>query len=363
MRKRVLQVMNYGSAYKGNFIRSIEALETEISKDCGKIVYVLPRRAKKRDWTVKMKEEGHSVFFLNDRIFADTILLKRLIKEFDINIIHSHFMTYKTYIPIRLARISQRIIPHIVHAHSQAKRGEILLIDFLRKKIIDEKVFICVSDAVKEQFEKRGHKCTTVKNSIDFSRLNTCAHLDRSDYQNNPDDKLLLMLGYDFKIKGIDTVIRSLQKYDKDHNIVLLLCVANHIEKARKQITKLCGGIPEWIKLLPPRDDIASYYNICDLFVSASRNEGFNYSLVEAAYCLKPIAATDIPGQNELEIPFTFIFEKNNEEQFFSVAKKSLNISDEQRLYNTNIAKEYVIEQFSLHKWTKRVAEIYSKYL
>jgi len=357
----VLQVMNYGAAYPGNFIRSMMALERRLSADGGQMIYVFPQRAKERAWVHEMKDSGHEIFFLSNSIPAAARELRRLICRFNIDIIHSHFMNYSSYIPIRLARIFNKDIPHIVHVHSQPKRAEKPLLDALRKKIIDEYIFICVSNAVAVEFSKRGHKCTTVINGVDFTRLESFEALDRFDFVNRAEDRTILMFGYDFHIKGIDLAIKSLQKYDENHNIVLLLCVASHIEKAKEQIAELCGGIPDWIKLLPPRDDIASYYKLADAFVSASRSEGFNYSLVEAAYCGTAVAASDIPGQNELKIPFTFIFQNENEEQFFKAVSDALSMNKEETENYKDTARDYIAKNFSLDCWAEKIIDVYKK--
>lgn len=355
----ILQVMNYGAAYPGNLIRCVKALEERIAQDGGKIVYVFPKRAEKRSWVIDMKDKGENIVFLNYGIFSAAKQLRKLIRQYDINIIHSHFMNYRTYLPIRLARAFNKGIPHIVHAHSQPKREAKPFLDYFRRKIMDEEIFICVSEAVAQEFSKRGHMCVTVKNGIDFTRLDSYCEPKREEYINRPDDKLLLMFGYDFNIKGIDIAIKSLQKYDLNHNIVLLICVASHLEEAKEQIIEICGEIPDWIRLLPPREDIATYYRLADAFVSASRSEGFNISLVEAAYCSIPIAATDIPGQNELKIPFTIEFESENKEQFFEAVNQALSIGKVENCRNNAVVRDYVINSFSIENWEKEIVEAY----
>lgn len=361
MAHNVLQVMNYAAAYPGNFIRSMMALERKLAEDGGRMIYVFPQRAKERQWVQEMKSNGFEIFFLSDSIVVAAKELRELIHRFNADIIHSHFINYNLYIPIRLALIFNRDIAHIVHAHSQPKKDVRPILDSLRKRVINEQAFICVSNSVAEEFSKRGHNCTTVMNGVDFSRLENFENLSREKFVNQSDNTTVLMFGYDFHIKGIDTAIKSLQKYDKNQNIVLLLCVASHAQKAKRQIIELCGEIPNWIRLLPPRDDVASYYKLADVFVSASRSEGFNYSLVEAAYCGTAVAATDIPGQNELNIPFTFSFESENEEQFFSAVSGALAMSNEEIDIYRKIARDYVIKSFSLENWAEKVIKVYKK--
>ena len=68
------------------------------------------------------------------------------------------------------------------------------------------------------------------------------------------------------------------------------------------KITEKLGKIPAWIKLLEPVENISAYYDEAAAFLSPSREEGFCYSAVEAAWCKCPVIASDISGQNGINI-------------------------------------------------------------
>ena len=357
---RVLQVMDYYSAYPGNFMHSIKALEVEIHKSGGILVYVMPEAALRRDWVLEMQAAGKNMRFLSGNTVKDALLIRKLVKQFDINIIHSHFATRRLYLPIRIARIGNRRIPHFFHAHSQPKRGEKPFLDFIRNRLIDETLYICVGESVAAPYSARGRKCAVVRNAVDFSRLEQFQQLDRSEYLIKPSNRLLLMLGYDFQIKGIDVAIKALQKYDKGHEWILLICVASRFERAKEQAADLLGEIPSWLKLVPPRNDIASYFRLADVFLSASRTEGIPYALLEAAYCGTPVAASDIPGQKELKIPYKAEFECENEEELYTAVASLLSRPEETARRESAEAKEYIKQSFAMDRWTGEILKLYA---
>lgn len=83
---------------------------------------------------------------------------------------------------------------------------------------------------------------------------------------------------------------------DEGQNIYLAVCTASNTQTIAEQIRAQFGEFPEWLKLLPPRQDIASYYRAADIYIQASRSEGFCYAIVEAAYCGKTVVASDCLG-------------------------------------------------------------------
>src|SRR5437879_9500126 len=95
-------------------------------------------------------------------------------------------------------------------------------------------------------------------------------------------------------------------------DISLLLSLSINREVIESKIRERFEQVPQWLTILDPRDDIASYYKLSDYFISASREEGFCNALVEAAYCGRPIITSDIPGPQSLNIPHTYKFTSEN---------------------------------------------------
>lgn len=111
------------------------------------------------------------------------------------------------------------------------------------------------------------------------------------------------------------------------------------------------------------RDDVSSYYKETDFFLSPSIEEGFPYSLDEAAYCEVPIVASKCPGQSENKVPEIYwiedpsLYDRNtNVKTLESTILKAIDSIDS---INVTNAKSYVINNFNINKWAAQVISVY----
>jgi len=350
----VLQIMNYGAAYKGNFMSAMLLLDEALKARSGTVVYLLPERAKERGWANDMICEGEPVYFMPGNLLRAALLIKKLIKAHGIDLVHAHFIDFRQYLPLRAALLFTRV-PHLFHAHSLPKKRSGAPVNFLRRKLIGAKKVLCVSGAVREQYAARGYDCVTVKNGLDFARLDDFQPLSRGALTKYPGAKTVFMMGYDVQIKGVDTAVRALRDFDTARRFALCVCVANHLDEVTAQIAALLdGGIPDWVTLLPPRPDIAAYYRAADVFLSASRFEGLPYSVCEAAYSGLPLALSDIPPHRELSIPGVVFFEPDDAQGLYDALCALPNAPPPS-------AREYVAGEFAIDTWIAQILAIYDK--
>ncbi|MCL2508040.1 MAG: glycosyltransferase family 4 protein [Oscillospiraceae bacterium] len=354
--KNVLQIMNYGAQYKGNFISSMLLLEDALLDRCGEnTVYLLPSRAKARDWANEMIGAGKTVYFMPGNPLKAASLIRKIIGGHDIDIIHSHFITFRDYIPLQLALLFKRI-PHLFHAHSVPKKRSTAAGEFLKRRLTKLSIVVCVSDAVSEQYTARGYNCVTVRNGLDLTRLDAFQPIERGGLTAaGPGVKIVFMMGYDLHVKGVDTAVRALSEFDTSRQFALCVCVANHMDEVRAGIIELLGEIPPWVRLLPPRADVASYYRAADIFLAPSRFEGFSYSVCEAAYMELPLALSDIPAHRELSIPGAAFFAPEDAHGLYDalcgISRNSPPLSE---------AKSYAANTFSIEAWIKQILSIYN---
>ena len=124
------------------------------------------------------------------------------------------------------------------------------------------------------------------------------------------------------------------------------------------------SDVPDWILLLPPREDVSSYYRMADVFLSPSRQEGFCYALVEAAYCRTPVLASAIDAQKDLALPKSAFFPPEDVEALASVLLRVL--SEEHtasRAQALEQAGERVRQTYALSRWAERVLAAYLEIL
>ena len=355
--KNVLLICGYAAPYKGNFILSLEYLE-DTYKD-GKMVYMFPENAKNVVWMADFQKK-HCVYFMPMGFFGKKVN-RKILKELknillieDIKIIHTHFLVYN-YSLFVAKHTFARNIRMIAHIHNQfaiptTKSAPI-------KKFVMEHSYdtiVGVSKSVANGLNKSiKHKnITHIDNAICFSRLDTYEKISLRDNENQ---KVVLMAGWPALVKGVDIAAEAILELRNDGcDIKLCIMQSGDFEQTQHCVTEAIGSYPDWVEILPPREDVATYYNAADIFLSASRTEAFSYCLVEAAYCTPMLITSDIPGPSDLKIDGMERFVSEDVEDLAHKMKELLVISMdvEERKYN-------VIRLYELRHWAEAIAELY----
>ena len=355
--KNVLLICGYAAPYKGNFIPSLEYLE-DTYKD-GKMVYMFPENAKNVVWMADF-QENHCVYFMSMGFFGKKVNwkilkeLKNILQIEDIKIIHTHFLVYNYSLFVARHTFARKI-KMIAHIHNQfaipsTKSAPI-------KKFVMENTYdtiIGVSKSVAEGLNRQiKHKdITYIDNAICFSRLDTYEKISLRDNENQ---KVVLMAGWPALVKGVDIAAQAILELRNDGcDIKLCIMQSGDFEQTQHCVTEAIGSYPDWVEILPPREDVATYYNAADIFLSASRTEAFSYCLVEAAYCTPMLITSDIPGPSDLKIDGMERFVSEDVEDLAHKMKELLAISMdvEERKYN-------VIRLYELRHCAEAIAELY----
>ena len=316
-----LHVTDYGAPYEGNFVASLRALEARLNRVGSSMVYVFPRRSSDVVWTQAMMREKPNVFLVkSDGFFAYARQIRELLRQSGATILHEHFIHYKQKLAALLAAKTcghrVKTVLHL-HNHIELPKSPLLRLPHLLQ-FASVARFVCCSESVAAHLVRDGVEKARVRvaeNAIAFERLD---HFDPNlrDTLSLPQSaKLALMFGYNYEGKGVDIAVEAVRLLRERANqpACLAIVLSSHREEVQ---AKICAQLslpelPEWILLLPPREDVASYYHMADVFFSPSRQEGFCYALIEAAYCRTPVLASAIDAQRDLALP---------QEAFFSVA-------------------------------------------
>ena len=361
----VLQIMDYAAPYKGNFICSILSLEKQIDQEDGRLIYLFPLKAQILDWVIELQNDERKVYFIDNSFFSKTIkfrnlrCINKIVRKEQVNIIHTHFIAYNFTLFLLRLFISHRV-KIIGHFHNQFNYPNNIFTKikvFLNNLTFD--LNIGVGDSVAEKICKAGinpAKVIYVQNAIDFNRLDTFEKIRLTDSNIQ---KAVLMFGWHFYIKGVDIAIEAIRQLNNENNEVLLaISLSGGKELFEKEIIKRLGSVPLWIKLLDPREDVATYYNAADIFLSASREEGLNYSVIEAAYCNCGVVISQIPG-NPQDIPYTKDFKVESIQELKSSIIELLEMTRSEIEQINKIQKEYVIKNYELNKWGESIIGYY----
>ena len=355
--KNVLLICGYAAPYKGNFILSLEYLE-DTYKD-GKMVYMFPSNAKNVAWMADF-QENHCVYFMSMGFFGKKVN-RKILKELknillieDIKIIHTHFLVYNysLFVSKHTFAKSIRMIAHIHDQFAIPTTKSAPIKKFVMEHSYDTIVGVSksVADGLNRSIKHKN--ITYIDNAICFSRLDSYEKISLRDNENQ---KVILMAGWPALVKGVDIAAQAILELRNDGcDIKLCIMQSGDFEQTSHCVTEAIGSYPDWVEILPPREDVATYYNAADIFLSASRTEAFSYCLVEAAYCTPMLITSDIPGPSDLKIDGMERFVSEDVEDLAHKMKELLVISMdvEERKYN-------VIRLYELRHWAEAIAELY----
>ena len=168
--------------------------------------------------------------------------------------------------------------------HYMKKADEIICIsDFLRDVVKKEINMESNLEYVKID-TKRFHK------GIDGSRI-------KEKYGIKPKDKLCLYVGRLSPHKGIDLLLKVINKLNGKYK--LLIVGKPTFDKYFEMLKEMASDRVTFVGFVPD-SELPEYYAACDTYVTASKWEGFAMPIVEAAECGKPSVAFNIAAHPEV---------------------------------------------------------------
>ncbi len=358
MKHNILQFIDYAAPYRGNFIDSLRYLNKYDSHR--NTIFLLPASARNLAWVDEFLSRENEIYFVDRSFFSNSVslskvfYLNRICRDHDITIIHTHFIHHNLnlFILSRFRRI--RILCHL-HNHYifSGYKG------YIKSRILKHTsdLFIGVSHSVALEASKvlRTQRVIEIRNAIDFTRLQT----EKKSIEPTGDYLQVLMFGWPYYRKGVDVAIRAvLSLIGEGFNLTLSIVLAGGDEVVKKEIEKDFLEVPPFVKFLPPVEDIGSYFNRHHIMVSASREEGFNYTLVEGAYCNCMLVSSDIDGV-PVDIPKIEPFKSGDPDSLVSAIKKLMEMDAFERQKIKEEQRRYVTSTFSLEKWAGQIQDCY----
>ena len=369
----VLHLTDYGAPYAGNFIASLNALEALVVERGGSVVYALPPRASERVWAQEMAQSRDVRFLQKGGFFSYVRQVRGMLKATNATILHEHFIHFSekiaAWVAIKTCGHRVQTVLHL-HNHIELPKNPLLrLPHLLYFRSVSR--FVCCSESVASHLIADGvpkERVRVAENAIAFERLD---HFDDSvrELLSLPEGaKLALMFGYNFEVKGVDLAVEAVRQLraQVEFPVVLAVALSSNLESVRRRIQEQLNveTLPDWILPLPPREDVGSYYRMADVFLSPSRQEGFCYALVEAAYCRTPVLASAIDAQKDLALPKSAFFPPQNAGALSGAIQRVLSEEHSQeRAQNLEQASERVRQTYALSRWAERVYAAYREIL
>lgn len=300
------------------------------------------------------------------------ILLKDFCREFNIDIIHTHFLR-ENYISA-FSKIAGNKAAIINTCHLLEKKKPLLVItNFLINFFTDG--IIAVSFAVRDQLVGEGispKKIEIIHNGVDINywkgrrnyRIRSELGLTRDDFVITSIARFSEEKSHIFLLESIRELKKTAAFLNvKEFERVKFLFVGDgELMEECKKMTNMFG-ISDKIIFTGYRSDIRAILHASDLFVSHSRSEALGISILEALASGLPVVATNSGGPSEIinaQNNCGLLVGRNDTEGF---AEAMMRFITDKKFYNTCRKNAVAVaeEKFSLDKTAEQTYNLYNK--
>jgi glycosyltransferase involved in cell wall biosynthesis len=295
----VLHMADYAAPYSGSFIGSLLALELRLRRRGYETLVALPEGAAQRAWYRTLAKNGLRTAVLPRSRIAQWQALAALVRTERPVVVHTHFTAHDVAAAVASTTVGGRasVVWHIHSAFPVRRTAARMLKDVIKFRCLGTAAHaIAASDSLRAGVVERGlpaDRVCVVPNGIVTERAE--ASMSKSEARQvlgvDPECSLILAFGWDPVTKGVDTLINAVRALPEAVRIVLMLVGEDRLVRF---VHNTAHGVN--CMVVGPREDVAVYFRAADVFVSASRWEGFSYALAEALVSRTPTVASRIPG-------------------------------------------------------------------
>jgi glycosyltransferase involved in cell wall biosynthesis len=305
---RALHVADFSAPYPGAFIRQLRMLDAQLhTLGWEPTAFAFPERAMNTQWAHDLRATGHEVFPLplasSRKQKHVAAALKNVVEETGATLVHSHFGTYDLSLTAAVRSIPAPARPRLfwhyrtaleepVSERSLARRVK----DWLKYRRAGRHVERCiaVTQALAEEVAQRGmgDRAEAVLAGCDTEtfRPNAVARTRRREALHISDDQVLVLhMGWHWQRKGGDLLAAAARR----------LIERGYTNLVFGSIGADRGSVEAPVIRIEPTDAVYELHQASDIFVSASRSEGFGNGLVEAMSCGRVAVTALVEGQRE----------------------------------------------------------------
>ncbi|HLG40178.1 MAG TPA: glycosyltransferase family 4 protein [Chitinophagaceae bacterium] len=304
--------------------------------------------------------------------FSLIFRLRKIIKEFKPDIIHSWDTTVSKYLLIANAFYNRPMVHGIIYDAS-ANKSAFNKSLYKRVKMISPfaKVIVANSHAGIKAYKTPLRKSICIHNGIDFNRFKNLKPAEQMELEllgEPKGNKFVLAMVAQFEIrKDYDSLIEAaarLCRKDKDF-VFLLIGHGTMLEEKKAKVASAL--LDKQIRFLGSRQDVESILQIADagllLTNSDDHGEGISNSIVEYMASAKPVIATKGGGTDEIVLDGEngYLVEPKNIDQL-SEKIEALKQNPELAKKMGKNAYEWVNKEFNIEKMTEAFIDLYRKY-
>lgn len=224
----------------------------------------------------------------------------------DAHVISVHIVFAAFYRQVRMAltlsKNPPRFWPRLLH-----RRGYYRLIMFLERLVYPRHGtwFLPVSQQVagdlKRFYSPKGNT-QVIYHGVDLEQFNPQSRrrlrtMARQTLGLSEDVFILLLIGNDWKNKGLVCLLEALSRLDEER---FRLLVVGQDDRGPFEATLTKDRVGERVHFLPLRADVEFYYAAADCYVAPSLEDAFALPVLEAMACGLPVIVSSHAGANEI---------------------------------------------------------------
>lgn len=298
-------------------------------------------------------------------------LANRKIAKMDFDLIHSHDRVFKSNI------VTLHSIPHQAWIREIRQKKWLSLFDhgtsWTEKQMYKYsgcQMFLPVSNLVKikllETFQIDEQNIRVIHPGVDIERFRSANLYNRQEIRNtfgiSESDLLILFVGMNFEVKGLDSLLSAMALLKSEYNIdqVKGLIVGKGNTKKYKALAHRLG-IGEQLIFSGVRDDMEKIYQAGDILVMLSKFDTFGMVVTEAMAASLPVIISETVGAKDLVIQGENGFVVDREDIEMISSKINLMRNKEKRLEMGKKAYNTALNQ-TWEKMTQEVLKVYEEF-
>jgi len=229
--------------------------------------------------------------------------------------------------------------------------------------------YISISSRITKQLTMAGiysSKIHEIPNGVDVNRFRPLSGQEKKSLRKKmgiDDIFTIIFTGGFSNRKHPYLIVKAFEKYYNTSQIQLLLIGPDRdFGEERHRIQNILSAKNvQNVKLLPFTNNIKEYYQISDIFVLPSSEEGLSNSMLEAQACGLPAVVTKISGSEDLiDEQFNGTFVTHDEKSIINGIDRYFNNPDTLTTHSLN-ARIKIVQNYSAESVFNKHIELFSK--
>lgn len=290
-----------GDLWAGAEVMVHQLVQVLSTDDNVKLCAVLLNKGRLAEEIQKIGVEVHVVDEAQHSFFTLCLAVRKLVKAFSPNVIHSH--RYKENLVVWLATLgnsstslvaTQHGMPEIIDADISFKRRfrtnlffRLLSYGFDRTVVVSEEMQQHLLGSY--GFTKKN--VTVIHNGISMPKVSYCREEDRV---------VVGTAGRLFPVKDFLLFVEVANMVIQESEVADFVIAGDGPQYKLLKDTLISYGLEDRFQLLGHQDDMASFYKSLDIYINTSVHEGIPMSVLEAMSYALPVIVPEVGGFPEI---------------------------------------------------------------